>query len=128
MHNDLIVSGIGGNGENVTNVKKYTSEKTSTLNAKGIRQSENTAEVLMNIKIKILLTSLEKFLNNNNFIFHIASLKSPLDNNLVEDGAKRKVEEVLIVLEKEENETSCCSSEAKKQREGFKNDKEKSQN
>ena len=50
VHNEFIVAGISGNEENV---KKYISEKTSTLNTKDIRRSGNTAEVFMNILNKI---------------------------------------------------------------------------
>ena len=50
VHNDFIVAGISLNEENV---KKYTFEKAFTLNAKDIRRSENTDEVLMNILNKI---------------------------------------------------------------------------
>ena len=46
MHNDLIVAGLSGDEEN-------TAQETSTLNAKDIRRSENTAEVLMNMLNKI---------------------------------------------------------------------------
>ena len=55
--------------------------------------------------------------------FHTAPLESLLENNLFEDDSEKKVEEVLNVLEKGKIETRCSSSEAKKQREDPKKDK-----